>query len=278
MARISELAKRAPAGEERSVSDATRPSEQTWERERVSRRGRRRKMAGAGGREEGVRAGRRDVGRVRKEMEPLKGCRECSAQMSKTFRLTVTHRQGGRAGTGLGLDDFCGVSARSSRSHSNESVPTVTAELDALHEVLVLLSLDVLALGGLAEERNDGDARVAADDGDLDVLGVGVFDLAEEARGTDDVEGGDTEEAERANERSERARAGEREKGGGKRASEGQTKGEGKGAGEDRAKARGKRESVREWSGGKAGQKTRRRNEDEYEDSAIEADETHRRM
>lgn len=218
-------------------------------------------MAGADGQEEGMRAGRREVGRVRKPMEPLKGCRGCSAQMSEPFRLTVTHRQGGRAGTGLGLDDLCGVSARrgnqanDARSHS-ESVPTVTAELDALHEVLVLLSLDVLAQGGLAEERNNGDTRVAADDGDLDVLGVGVLDLAEEARGTDDVEGGDTEEAARAKERA-------------------------RGRARGRAMARETRgkvgESGREWervgeSGrlSKAGPRARRRKEDENEDRAKE--------
>jgi hypothetical protein len=47
MARMSELAKRAPAGAERSVSDATGPSERTWE-EREDGGSRR-----AGGRNEG---------------------------------------------------------------------------------------------------------------------------------------------------------------------------------------------------------------------------------
>ena len=45
----------------------------------------------------------------------------------------------------------------------------------------------------LAEQRDDGDTAVATDDGDVLVLGVGVLDLADEARGTDDIEGGDTE-------------------------------------------------------------------------------------
>ena len=86
------------------------------------------------------------------------------------------HGEGGRAGTSLGLDDL------------------VTTELDALDESLVLLALDVLAEGGLREEGDDGDTGVATDDGDLDVLRVGLLDLGKEARGTDDVEGGDTEE------------------------------------------------------------------------------------
>jgi hypothetical protein len=36
---------------------------------------------------------------------------------------------------------------------------------------------------------------VATDDGDVLGGGVGVLELGDEARGTDDVEGGDTEEA-----------------------------------------------------------------------------------
>ena len=36
---------------------------------------------------------------------------------------------------------------------------------------------------------------MATDDGDVLVLGVGALDLADEARGTDDIEGRDTEEA-----------------------------------------------------------------------------------
>ena len=47
---------------------------------------------------------------------------------------------------------------------------------------------------GLREEWHDGDARVAAHDGDGFVGRVGGLDLREEARGAYDVEGGDTEE------------------------------------------------------------------------------------
>ena len=48
---------------------------------------------------------------------------------------------------------------------------------------------------GLREERNNGDTRVTTDDGDELLGGVGVLDLRDEAGSTDDVEGGDTEDA-----------------------------------------------------------------------------------
>lgn len=84
------------------------------------------------------------------------------------------HGEGGRAGTILGLDDL------------------VTTELDAVDKLGVAAQVGVVAL---AEEGHNGDTRVATDDGDVLVLGVGALDLADEARGTDDIEGGDTEEA-----------------------------------------------------------------------------------
>jgi hypothetical protein len=87
---------------------------------------------------------------------------------------SIGHGEGGGAGAVLGLDDL------------------VTAKLDALDELGVGAQLGVPAL---AEEGHDGDARVAADDGDVLVLGVGALDLADEAGGADDVEGGDAEEA-----------------------------------------------------------------------------------
>jgi hypothetical protein len=85
------------------------------------------------------------------------------------------HGESGRASAVLGLDDL------------------VTTELDALDVVGELLALKAVA--GLGEEGNDGGARVASDDGDVLAGGVGVPELRDEARGTDDVEGGDTEEA-----------------------------------------------------------------------------------
>jgi hypothetical protein len=59
--------------------------------------------------------------------------------------------------------------------------------------VVELLAGEVVA--GLREERNDGGAGVATDDGDVLVGRVGGPDLRDEARGADDVKGGDTEEA-----------------------------------------------------------------------------------
>lgn len=47
----------------------------------------------------------------------------------------------------------------------------------------------------LRDEGHDGDAGVAADDGDGFVLGVGALELGDEAGGADDVEGGDAEDA-----------------------------------------------------------------------------------
>lgn len=84
-----------------------------------------------------------------------------------------SHGEGGRAGTVLGLDDL------------------VTTELDTVDELGVGGQVGVVAL---AEERNDGDTRVTADDGNLLVLGVGALDLGDEAASSDNVEGGDTEQ------------------------------------------------------------------------------------
>jgi hypothetical protein len=85
------------------------------------------------------------------------------------------HGEGGRASTALGLDDL------------------VTTELDALDVVGKLLALEVVA--ALAEQRDDGLAGVATDDSDILVGRVGALVLGDEARGADDVKGGDTEEA-----------------------------------------------------------------------------------
>lgn len=85
------------------------------------------------------------------------------------------HREGGRTGTVLGLDDF------------------VTTKLDAVDVLVELLASEVVAR--LGEEGNDGSAGVATDNGDVLVGRVGVLDLGDEAGGADDVEGGDTEKA-----------------------------------------------------------------------------------
>ena len=84
------------------------------------------------------------------------------------------HGESGRTSTVLGLDDL------------------VTTELDTVDVVLELLALKVVA--GLGEEGNDGSAGVTADDSDVLGGGVGVLQLGDEARGTDNVKGGDTKE------------------------------------------------------------------------------------
>lgn len=103
----------------------------------------------------------------------------------------ITHGEGGGTGSSLGLDDLCLSDWGLFRAVSR----TVTAELDSLDESLVLLSLDVGTLAGLAQEGDDGDTRVTADDSDVDVLRVGALDLSEESRGSDDIKRRDTEES-----------------------------------------------------------------------------------
>jgi hypothetical protein len=90
----------------------------------------------------------------------------------------VSHGEGGRAKTVLGLDDL------------------ITTELDAVDEGGELVGWDGDGGLGLAEEGDDGLAGVATDDGDGGLLGVlGAGDLGDEGLGADDVEGGDAEEA-----------------------------------------------------------------------------------
>lgn len=85
------------------------------------------------------------------------------------------HGESGGTGTALGLDNL------------------VTAELDAVDVLVELGALERVAR--LGEKRDDGGTGVAADDGDVLVGWVGVVDLGDEARGADNVEGGDTEDA-----------------------------------------------------------------------------------
>lgn len=87
-----------------------------------------------------------------------------------------SHGKGGGTSAVLGLDDF------------------VTAELDAVDEGIAGLAFNV-GVVGLREEGDDCHTGVATDDGDFLVGGVGGLDLGDEAGGTDDIKGGDTEEA-----------------------------------------------------------------------------------
>ena len=85
------------------------------------------------------------------------------------------HGEGGRASTVLGLDNL------------------VTTELDAVDKGVTGLTSDG-GVTGLGEQRDNGHTGVTADNGDLLAGGVGLLDLGDEARGTDNVKGGDTEQ------------------------------------------------------------------------------------
>jgi hypothetical protein len=91
--------------------------------------------------------------------------------------------------------------ARTSHSHGESSGTGTILSLDDL-VTTELYAADVLGelfLGEvearLAEEGNNGGTRVAANNGYVLVGRVGVAELGDEARGTDNVEGGHTEEA-----------------------------------------------------------------------------------
>lgn len=47
---------------------------------------------------------------------------------------------------------------------------------------------------GLGDQWDDGDTGVTTNNGDLLISWVGVLDLRDEARGTEDVKGGNTED------------------------------------------------------------------------------------
>ena len=113
-----------------------------------------------------------DKGRLDDVLDALRGLEERLGHAGTGHG----HGEGGRASAVLGLDDF------------------VTTELDAVDERVADLTGNV-GVVGLREERDDGHAGVATDDGDGLVGRVGALDLRDEAGGTDDVEGGDTEEA-----------------------------------------------------------------------------------
>jgi hypothetical protein len=109
---------------------------------------------------------------------------ECGAEnVVGELGTGLGHREGSRTGSVLGLDDL------------------VTTELDAVDKsvALGLVVEDRLGNGGLrlGEDGDNGVARVAANDGDGVLLRLGSLadNLRDEGGGTDNVEGGDTEEA-----------------------------------------------------------------------------------
>jgi len=86
------------------------------------------------------------------------------------------HGEGGGASTVLGLDNL------------------VTTELDAVDKGVAGLTVNG-GVSGLGQQGNDGHTGVATNNGDLLGGGVGLLDLGDEARGADNVQGGDTEQA-----------------------------------------------------------------------------------
>jgi hypothetical protein len=85
------------------------------------------------------------------------------------------HGESGGTGTVLGLDDL------------------VTTELDTVDELVAGLAVNAGVIG-LGEQRNNGHTGVTTDNGNGLLSGIGALDLGDEARGTDDIKGGDTEE------------------------------------------------------------------------------------
>jgi len=93
---------------------------------------------------------------------------------------SIGHGQSSGASAVLSLDDL------------------ITTELDAVDESIVLVIRNGDGRSDLAEERNNGLAGVATDDGDGELLRVALANnLSDEGLGADNVEGGDTEETAR---------------------------------------------------------------------------------
>lgn len=91
---------------------------------------------------------------------------------------SVGHGKSGRAAAVLGLDNL------------------VTAKLDTVDKSVVLVVGDGDTGSSLAEERDNGLARVAANDGNVEFLGLLLANnLGDKGLGTDNVEGGDAKEA-----------------------------------------------------------------------------------
>ena len=87
-----------------------------------------------------------------------------------------SHGQSCRACTILGLDDF------------------VTTKLNAVDQGVQLVASDV-TVARLGDQGNDCDARVASNDCDVLVCGIGALDLGDESRCSNNIEGCDTKEA-----------------------------------------------------------------------------------
>lgn len=112
-----------------------------------------------------------DEGRLNNARLALRSLEQALSEASTSH----SHGEGSRTSTILGLDHL------------------ITTELDAVDQVVELLAGDI-GVPRLGDQRNDGDAGVATDDGDVLVGRVGFLDLGDEAGGADNVKGSDAEE------------------------------------------------------------------------------------
>ena len=85
------------------------------------------------------------------------------------------HGESGGTSTILGLDNL------------------VTTELDAVDQLVTGGAFNTSVVG-LGQEGNDGHTRVTTDNGNGLAVGVGLLDLGDEARSTDNIKGGHTEQ------------------------------------------------------------------------------------
>lgn len=102
---------------------------------------------------------------------------QATKQSVRKSSTSIRHRERSRTSAILGLHNL------------------ITTELNPMHQLLVLLTGNGLAIGRLGEERNDGGSRVTTDNSDGCLGRVGLNETGKEASGTDDVEGGDTKDA-----------------------------------------------------------------------------------
>jgi hypothetical protein len=85
------------------------------------------------------------------------------------------HGEGSRASAILGLNNL------------------ITTKLDAVYEFIKGSAFDVRVVG-LGKQRDDGDTGVSTNDGDVLIRRIGLLHLGDEARRTDNIQSGHTEE------------------------------------------------------------------------------------
>lgn len=103
-----------------------------------------------------------------------------SAPQPQTRTRTVSHREGGRSSSVLGLDDL------------------ISSKLDALDEGGVGLSSslnNLLSLSSLGQQWDDGDTRVSSNHGNDSLRGLSSGNGGEESRGANNVKSGDSKES-----------------------------------------------------------------------------------